>query len=66
MGIEEYITPNVVYFYILRQSLPLIHYCKFTGSSFYLTLLALYTYFLCRQKVSKNSAHGRFLNAKRS
>ncbi len=26
----------------------------------------LYTYFLSAQKVPKNSAHGRFLNAKRS
>ena len=66
MGIKEFITSNVAYFYILRQSLPLIIYCWFIGSSFYLTLLALYTYFLCRQKVSKSSAHGRFLNAKRS
>ena len=54
MGIEDsFILPLIV-----------VAICKADFSIIF--FVGLYTYFLCRQKVPKSSAHGRFLNAKRS
>ncbi len=66
MGIEDYVTlisRILLYSAVVFTLNPLL---QFYRQLFLFTLLTLYTYFLCRQKVSKSSAHGRFLNAKRS